>query len=79
MQVNLEQKSNTMKKLIRKFIKEQIKNLAEASNNPYYNAIEAKAKKAGTPTGEYIKNLLKNKSGDEVDQMGYQDIAKFTL
>ena len=30
MQVNLEQKSNTMKKIIRKFIKGQIKNLAEA-------------------------------------------------
>ena len=50
--------------------------LKKASNNPYYNAIEAKAKKAGTPTGEYIKNLLKTKSGDKVNQMGYQDIAK---
>ena len=57
MQVNLEQKSNTMKKLIRKFIKEQIKNLAEASNNPYYNAIEAKAKKAGR--ARWLKKLEK--------------------
>ena len=50
--------------------------LAEASNNPYYNAIEAKAKEKGMTANDFIKDLLKDFEASETDQMGYQDIAK---
>ena len=48
----------------------------EASNNPYYNAIEAKAKKMGITANNYMKDLLADKTDAEVAQMGFQDIAK---
>ena len=48
----------------------------EASNNPYYNAIEAKAKKMGMTANDYMKDLLADKTDAEVAQMGFQDIAK---
>ena len=51
-------------------------NVKEASNNPYYDAIEAKAEKMGVTTNSLIKKFLKGKSEKEVAQMGFQDIAK---
>ena len=48
---------------------------AGPSNNPYYNAIEAKAKKMKIHVNDYIKDLLKDKSEMEIVKMGYQDLA----
>jgi len=48
---------------------------AGPSNNPYYNAIEAKAKKMGMTASDYMKDLLKDKSEMEIVKMGYQDLA----
>jgi len=48
---------------------------AGPSNNPYYNAIEAKAKKMGIHVKDYMKDLLKDKSEMEIVKMGYQDLA----
>jgi len=50
--------------------------IKEASNNLYYNAIEAKAKKMGMTANDYMKDLLADKTDAEVAQMGFQDIAK---
>ena len=36
----------------------KLKNEAGPSNNPYYNAIEAKAKKMGMTANDYMKDLL---------------------
>jgi len=44
-------------------------------NNPYFNALVKKAKEMGIHVNDLMKSLLKDKSEEEIMQMGYQDLA----
>ena len=48
---------------------------AGPSNNPYYNNLVKKAKEMGIHVNDLMKSLLKDKSEEEIMQMGYQDLA----
>jgi len=44
-------------------------------NNPYFNNLVKKAKEMGIHVNDLMKSLLKDKSEEEIMQMGYQDLA----
>ncbi len=48
---------------------------AGPSNNPYYNNLVKKAEEMGIHVNDLMKSLLKDKSEEEIMQMGYQDLA----
>ena len=65
-------------KLVQEAIQEvTIENLKEAgpSNNPYFNNLVKKAEEMGIHVNDLMKSLLKDKSEEEIMQMGYQDLA----
>ena len=48
---------------------------AGPANNPYFNNLVKKAKEMGIHVNDLMKSLLKDKSEEEIMQMGYQDLA----
>ena len=48
---------------------------AGPANNPYFNNLVKKAEEMGIHVNDLMKSLLKDKSEEEIMQMGYQDLA----
>ena len=48
---------------------------AGPANNPYFNNLVKKAKEMGIHVNDLMKSLIKDKSEEEIMQMGYQDLA----